>query len=271
MAKTGQGWAVVVASALSLLIAGGVGARAIAVEGVGAWAKQQPVDPTGDPKGPVTPITDDLAKPVQAEETAEQVRDGRIEKQVEARIERNPALKGQGLDVTVTQGKVTLTGTTATDREKATAARLAKGVRGVSEVENQILVRGSPEAAQPTGERTRPSATPPGVNHNDTNTGRPGERGKDREKDGRDFGDQTGRIDQTAPNSKPGPATRSERTPTPPDQTAPAPRAGHGVPAPGGPTPPLPRPPVVPTPIDPMPPGPSEPAAPTAPAPTPVP
>jgi hypothetical protein len=264
MAKAGQGWTVVGAAALSLLIAAGVGARAIAVEGVGAWARQ-PVEPGGEPKGP-TPITDDLSKPVKAEETAEQARDARLEKQVEQRFDRNAALRAQALDVTVIQGKVTLTGTTTTAKEKATAERLASGVKGVAEVDNQILVRGSPEAAQPAGERTRLRSDNP----SDTNTGRPGERGQDREKDGRDYGDQTGRLDQTG---KPAPAPRSQRAPAPPDRehTGPAPRAGHGVPAPGSPTPPVPNPPVLPTPIDPLPPGPSDPAAPTAPAPTPVP
>jgi hypothetical protein len=265
MAKTGQGWAVVGVSALSLLVAGGVGARAIAVEGVGAWARQ-PVDPTGEPKQP-GPVTDELAKPVEPQETAEQARDARLEKQIETRFDRNPTLKAQGLDVTVMQGKVTLTGTTATAKEKAAAERLAK-VKGVSEVDNQIMVRGSPEAAQPAGERTRPRATtPPASNPNDTNTGRPGERGQQREKDGRDYGDQTGRSERPVPTVPPTPAPRSERAPM--DQPPPA--RGHGVPAPGGPTPPVPHPPVVPTPIDPMPPAPSEPAAPTAPAPTPLP
>ena len=80
-----------------------------------------------------------------AEDSKTEARDARLEKAIETRLEKDDALKFQGLDATVMEGKVTLTGTTVTKADRDKAARLANGVKGVSRVDNQIVIRGSAE------------------------------------------------------------------------------------------------------------------------------
>jgi hypothetical protein len=119
MMKTAQGW-----------YAGVVG-LGLLLSGRETWA-DQPRPPSGE---------------------SETSRDAWLEKQVEKLIEKDVTLKAQGLDVTVVESKVTLTGTTGSEKEKREAERLARSVDGVTELDNQILVRGSPEAARPAGDR----------------------------------------------------------------------------------------------------------------------
>ncbi len=90
-----------------------------------------------------------------------QARDANLEKQVETRFDKDATLKAQGLDVTVMSGKVILTGTTATAKDKAAAQRAAESVKGVDEVDNQIFVRGSKEAARPAGDPAKRKSTRP--------------------------------------------------------------------------------------------------------------
>src|SRR5687767_7455476 len=100
----------------------------------------------------ITPATTAGAQGLDVE-----AKDTKLEKEVESRLEKDPVLKFQGLDATVMEGKVVLSGTTGSRAEKLKAAKLANGVKGVSRVENQILVRGSAEAASdpPTPDRPR--------------------------------------------------------------------------------------------------------------------
>jgi hypothetical protein len=69
-------------------------------------------------------------------------------KELAARVKR--ALEGEakiqaaGIDVTATDGKVTLWGTATTDAERGRAASVARKVEGVGAVDNQIkVVKGS--------------------------------------------------------------------------------------------------------------------------------
>jgi hypothetical protein len=96
-----------------------------------------------------------------ADPDAVEAKDTKLEKEVETRLEKDPVLKFQGLDATVMEGKVVLSGTTGSRAEKLKAARLATGVRGVSKVDNQILVRGSAEAASDPATPDRPRTTKP--------------------------------------------------------------------------------------------------------------
>jgi hypothetical protein len=126
MLKSAQGWTIG-AAALSLVLSAG-------------GASAQEPRPTRDEPKPTTG----------EQETS---RDAWLEKQVETRFEKDATLKSQGLDATVVGSKVTLTGTTGSEKEKRAAQRLAETVEGVSDVDNQIMVRGSAEAAKPAGDR----------------------------------------------------------------------------------------------------------------------
>jgi len=61
------------------------------------------------------------------------------DKQIEKAIKNDASLKHADIHVAVDGGVATLTGTVATDAEKARAARLAR-VSGVSRVDNQLVV-----------------------------------------------------------------------------------------------------------------------------------
>ena len=78
-----------------------------------------------------------------------------------AKFEKDATLKAQGLDVTVVGGKVTLTGTTGVREGQGLRpeGRHSRS-RASSEVDNQILVRGSKEAAKPAGDRAKRKAAP---------------------------------------------------------------------------------------------------------------
>src|SRR5206468_10244690 len=61
------------------------------------------------------------------------------DKQIEKQIKADPLLKQDDIHVSVRDNVVTLSGTVATDAERARAAEVAK-VAGVARVDNQILV-----------------------------------------------------------------------------------------------------------------------------------
>ena len=66
--------------------------------------------------------------------------DDRIYDQVRMRISTDPDVKGGGLDVAVKDGVVTLKGRVDTDRGRERATKLAKKVKGVKQVDNQLVV-----------------------------------------------------------------------------------------------------------------------------------
>ncbi len=66
--------------------------------------------------------------------------DDRISDQVRMRLATDVDVKGGADDVTVANGVVTIKGRVDTDRGKQKATKLAKKVKGVKDVDNQLIV-----------------------------------------------------------------------------------------------------------------------------------
>lgn len=66
--------------------------------------------------------------------------DDRIYDQVRMRLANDPDVKGGALDVTVTDGVVTIKGRVDTEKGKDRATKLAKKVKGVKDVDNELVV-----------------------------------------------------------------------------------------------------------------------------------
>ena len=67
-----------------------------------------------------------------------------LARRVKQALEGDGKIQGAGIDVTATEGKVTLWGTTATPGERTRAGQIAAKVDGVSGVDNQLkVVKGS--------------------------------------------------------------------------------------------------------------------------------
>lgn len=66
--------------------------------------------------------------------------DDRIYDQVRMRLANDPDVKGGGLDVQVKEGVVTLHGKVRTVKGKEKAEKLAKKVKGVKAVENNLVI-----------------------------------------------------------------------------------------------------------------------------------
>lgn len=66
--------------------------------------------------------------------------DDRISDQVRMKLATDPDVKGGALDVTVKDGVVVIKGRVDTDRGKTKAGHLAKKVKGVKEVDNELVV-----------------------------------------------------------------------------------------------------------------------------------
>lgn len=66
--------------------------------------------------------------------------DDRIVDQVRMKLTTDPDVKGGADEVSVKEGVVTITGRVDSDRGKAKATKLAKKVKGVKSVENNLQV-----------------------------------------------------------------------------------------------------------------------------------
>ncbi len=66
--------------------------------------------------------------------------DDRISDQVRMRISTDPDVKGGADDVTVVNGVVTIKGRVDSEKGKNRATKLAKKVKGVKQVDNELLV-----------------------------------------------------------------------------------------------------------------------------------
>jgi osmotically-inducible protein OsmY len=66
--------------------------------------------------------------------------DDRISDQVRMKLATDADVKGGALDVTVKDGVVTIKGRVDTDKSKSKASKLAKKVKGVKDVDNELLV-----------------------------------------------------------------------------------------------------------------------------------
>ncbi len=70
------------------------------------------------------------------------ITDDSIYDQVRIKLANDQVVKGGGLQVDVKQGIVTLSGQVEQQNQKERAAKLAKKVKGVKDVVNQITLRG---------------------------------------------------------------------------------------------------------------------------------
>jgi osmotically-inducible protein OsmY len=66
--------------------------------------------------------------------------DDRISDQVRMRLATDPDVKGGALDVAVKDGVVTIKGRVDTEKGKDRATKLTKKVKGVKEVDNELVV-----------------------------------------------------------------------------------------------------------------------------------
>ena len=66
--------------------------------------------------------------------------DDRISDQVRMRLATDQDVKGGALDVSVKDGLVTIKGRVDTEKGKARATKLAKKVKGVKDVDNELIV-----------------------------------------------------------------------------------------------------------------------------------
>jgi len=79
--------------------------------------------------------------PLAAQKTAQKhVPDGEVVDQVRVRLVNDPDLGGIKIDVDAHDGAVTLTGKVKTEKQRVKAEKLAKKVKGVSSVNNQLVV-----------------------------------------------------------------------------------------------------------------------------------
>lgn len=86
-----------------------------------------------------------------------QPKDIKLEKKIDARLQKDPQLKNRAVDAMVSDGTVTLGGVVYSAAEKAQAEQLAQ-IKGVTGVDNQIEVQ---KPAQPAaGESGSPSPAP---------------------------------------------------------------------------------------------------------------
>ena len=68
--------------------------------------------------------------------------DGAVQMSVDKTISDDPTLSALGITATVLDGKVTLTGTVKSEALKSQIDRAIRGVKGVKQVDNQIVVMG---------------------------------------------------------------------------------------------------------------------------------
>ena len=66
--------------------------------------------------------------------------DSTIQDAVDKRISDDPEISTLGITATVLNGKVMLVGTVKTEEMKSRIARMVKQIKGVKEVDNQIIV-----------------------------------------------------------------------------------------------------------------------------------
>lgn len=68
------------------------------------------------------------------------ITDDRLVDEVRMKLAVDPDVKGGALDVTSKDGVVTIKGRVDTDKAKSRATKLAKKVKGVKDVDNELIV-----------------------------------------------------------------------------------------------------------------------------------
>lgn len=120
---------------------------AFAILSVAACGEEAPKPPAQPIPLPATPLPAPAPAPeakAAAPEAPKRDANQELAARVKQALEDDNSIEGGGIDVTASEGKVTLWGTTATDGERKQAAGIATKVDGVKAVDNQIkVVRGS--------------------------------------------------------------------------------------------------------------------------------
>jgi hypothetical protein len=102
-------------------------------------ATPAPQAPIAKPAPPPTP-----APEAKAPEAPKPDPNKELAAKVKRALEGEAKIHAQGIDVTASDGKITLWGTAATNAERARATRTASAVEGVTSVENKLaVVKGS--------------------------------------------------------------------------------------------------------------------------------
>jgi BON domain-containing protein len=97
---------------------------------------QQPA-PAGQP-----PVVINQPAPAGAPASVNTSNDGPIQTAIDKKISDDPNLSSLGITATVLDGKVTVTGTVNSEALKSQIDRMLRAVKGVKQVDNQIVVMG---------------------------------------------------------------------------------------------------------------------------------
>jgi len=107
-------------------------------------AQQQPPvivqQPATAPNQP--PIVINQPAPVSGSAPVNNSNDGAVQAAVDKKLSDDPTLSALGITTTVLDGKVTVTGTVQSEALKSQIDRVLRGVKGVKQVDNQIIVMG---------------------------------------------------------------------------------------------------------------------------------
>ena len=81
-----------------------------------------------------------IQQPASGGGSANTSNDGAIQTAIDRKISDNPTFASLGITATVLDGKVTLTGTVNSEALKSQVDRMIRGISGVKQVDNQIMV-----------------------------------------------------------------------------------------------------------------------------------
>lgn len=127
-------------------------AAAVLLLALAACSDPQPPAPPPTPPKPVVKTEPAAAQDLPTAKAADGLKsdplksdpNSELASRVRRALEDEAKVQAAAIDVTASEGKVTLWGTASTDGERARAARVAKSVTGVKAIENKIVVvRGS--------------------------------------------------------------------------------------------------------------------------------
>lgn len=112
--------------------------------------------------GLATPALADEEGKVEAAANAvgEAVDDATLVARIKSSLLRSPEVEGLDVNVDAKDGVVTLSGTAATQTEKASAERIAKTSNGVKKVENRIVIKPDVPAQRPAVPPPAPGPIP---------------------------------------------------------------------------------------------------------------
>ena len=96
---------------------------------------QQPAPAANQP-----PVVINQPAPVTGSAPANTSNDGAVQMAIDKKISDDPVMSTLGITTTVLDGKVTLTGTVKSETLKSQFDRMVRGVKGVKQVDNQIVV-----------------------------------------------------------------------------------------------------------------------------------